>query len=79
MDRLDIEELVGKMVDQIQFNGYAVRHEVEDADLLRRLLQQEARARSLYIRTGTANSDPATVWAVRRQDELDFAHPTTEG
>ena len=78
MDRLDLEDIADMMVDSVQFTGYAVKHNVEDAEALRRMIRQAARARGLHIRTGVANSDPMTVWAARRQDELEFAHPTTE-
>jgi hypothetical protein len=43
MDRLDIEKLVGKMVDQVQLNGDGVKNEVEDADFLRRVLTRSFR------------------------------------
>src|SRR4051794_36093777 len=75
MDRLDIEELVGKMVDQVQFSGYAVRHEVEDADLLRKLFGKKrehaafisAPERRIAIQKSSGRSAAKTNWPSRTQ------------
>lgn len=64
-----------RLVDQVQFRGYAVRHDVEEPELLRELIREEAGERSLRILTGTATGDGRTVWACRPEDDMKFLHP----
>lgn len=78
MDRLELEALAERMVDRVQFDGYAVAHEVSDPAFLRELLRSEARRRSLRIRTGVAEARATTVWAARPNGDLEFAQPVTE-
>jgi hypothetical protein len=78
MDRVDLEALVIRLVDQVQFKGYAVRHGVDDPELLRQLIRQEAEGRSLRVRTGIAKGDGETVWACRPESDIKFLRPTTE-
>jgi len=75
MDRVELEALVVRLVDQVQFRGYAVRHDVEEPALLRELVRKEAEERSLRILTGTATGDERTVWACRPEDDMKFLHP----
>ncbi|GAA1990021.1 hypothetical protein [Catenulispora subtropica] len=78
MDRVDLEALVVRLVDHVQFKGYAVEHEVEDPALLRQLIREEAHTRSLRVRTGIAKGDRQTVWACRPDDVIKFLRPTTK-
>lgn len=78
MDRLELEALAESMIDRVQFDGYAVAHEVGDPPFLRELLRSEARRRSLRIRTGVAEQAVTTVWASRPDGDLDFAQPVAE-
>ena len=61
VDRLDIEELTTQVVNAVQFSGYTVKHQVEDPELPSRLLRQEARSRSLQLRTGMGESYRVTM------------------
>jgi hypothetical protein len=78
VDRLELEALAERMVDQVQLEGYAVAHEVTDPPFLRDLLRSQARGRSLRIRTGVAADAVTTDWACRPDADFDFAHPRTE-
>src|SRR4051812_16364446 len=78
MDRVDLEARVIRLVDQVQFKGYAIEHDVEDPALLRQLIVKEARDRSLRIHTGTETGDERTVWACRANEDIAFLRPTTE-
>jgi hypothetical protein len=53
MDRVDLEDIADMMVDSVQFTGYAVKHNIEDAEALRQMIRQAARARGLHIRTAS--------------------------
>jgi hypothetical protein len=77
MDRVDLEADVIRIVDQVQFRGYGLRHDVEDPALLRELIRLEARGRSLRVCTGIAMGDERTVWACRPRQDIDFLRPTT--
>ncbi|NUP48512.1 MAG: hypothetical protein HOW97_14565 [Catenulispora sp.] len=65
MDRVDLEALVVRLVDQVQRDGYAVEYEVEDPASLRELLRHEARHRGIRIQTGTVTADERAVWVYR--------------
>jgi len=78
MDRLELEALAEQMVDRVQFDGYAVAHDVGDPAFLRELLRSEARRRTLRIRTGVAQATATTVWASRPEGDLEFAQPVTD-
>lgn len=78
MDRHELEALAERMVDKVQFDGYAVAHDVSDPPFLRDLLRSQARRRSMRIRTGVADEAATSVWACRPDADLDFAHPQTE-
>ncbi|OLE27120.1 MAG: hypothetical protein AUG49_06205 [Catenulispora sp. 13_1_20CM_3_70_7] len=66
-----------RLVDEVQFRGYAVKYDVEDTALLRELIRKEARNRALRVRTGIAKGDSQTVWACRPEDDIKFLRPTT--
>ncbi|GAA1994895.1 hypothetical protein [Catenulispora subtropica] len=78
MDRVDLEALIIRLVDQVQFNGYAVKHDVEDPAILRELIRKEALNRSLRVLTGIAKGDDRTVWACRPDEDIEFLRPTTD-
>jgi hypothetical protein len=78
MDRVDLEALVVRLVDQVQFRGYGLKHDVDDPELLREFIRVEARSRSLRVCTGVATGDERTVWACRPREDIEFLHPTTE-
>jgi len=78
MDRVDLEAFVIRLVDQVQFNGYAVAYNVRDPAELRELIREEAGSRTLRVRTGIAKGDAQTVWACRPDDEIAFLRPTTK-
>ncbi|NUR63909.1 MAG: hypothetical protein HOV87_35410 [Catenulispora sp.] len=63
MDRVDLEALVVRLVDQVQNNGYGAEYDVEDPSSVQELVQHEARIRGLRIRTGTLTADDHAVWA----------------
>jgi hypothetical protein len=75
MDRLELEALAEKMADRVQFDGYAVAHDVSDPSFLRDLLRSQARERSMRIRTGVSGAAATTVWASRPDGDLGFARP----
>lgn len=77
MDRVDLEADVIRIVDQVQFRGYGLRHDVEDPALLRELIRLEAESRSLRVCTGIAIGDERTVWACRPREDIEFLKPTT--
>lgn len=68
MDRVDLEALVIRLVDQVQRVGYAAEYDVEDSASLQELLHHEARSRGLQIRTGTVTADEHAVWAYRPKE-----------
>ena len=63
MDRVDVEALVVRLVDQVQRCGYAAEYNIEDSASLQELLHHEARGRGLQICTGTVTADEHAVWA----------------
>lgn len=69
MDRVDVEALVVRLVDQVEHSGYAAEYDVENSSSLQILLQQEARRRGLLIRTGTVTADEHAVWAYRPKED----------
>ena len=69
MDRVDIEALVVRLVDQVQRKGYAAQYDVEDPLSLRELLWHEALRRGLHIHTGTITADEHAVWAYCSQKD----------
>jgi hypothetical protein len=69
MDRVDLEALVIRLVDQVEHNGYGAEYDVEDPSSLQDLLQHEARMRGLRIRTGTLTADDHAVWAYLLKEE----------
>lgn len=70
MDRVDLEALVVRLVDQVQSKGYGAEYDVEDPSSLQQLLQHEARIRGIQIRTGTLTADDHAVWAyLLKEDE----------
>ena len=76
IDRVDIENVVEKMLDVVQFGrGYEVEHAVHDPDGLRALLRAGARARKMRVRTGTSGPVPVTVWVMRADQDLEFTNP----
>jgi hypothetical protein len=77
MDRVDIEALVVRLIDQVQLRGYAAEYDVEDPSALRELLWHEAQRRGLRIHTGTVTADEHAVWVYRPKDE-ESAHQIIE-
>jgi hypothetical protein len=63
MDRVDLEALAVRLIDQVQDRGAAAEYDVEDPSSLQELLHNEARSRGLHIRTGTVTADEHAVWA----------------
>lgn len=63
MDRVDLEALVVRLIDQVQRSGAAAEYDVEDPSSLQELLRQEAQNRGLHIHTGTVTADEHAVWA----------------
>lgn len=69
MDRVDLEALVIRLVDQVQRLGYAAEYDVEDSASLQELLHHEARSRGLEIHTGTVTADEHAVWVYRPKED----------
>jgi hypothetical protein len=68
MDRVDLEALVVRLIDQVERNGYAAAYDVEDPSSLRELLRHEARNRGVPVRTGTVTADEHSVWVYRPKE-----------